>query len=386
MKLTLKILLPLLLLAGAYSVVKTLLHFKKPKEIRAPSIVVSEAKIILVKPSDHEPPVRSYGTVRPLFETNLVAQVSGIVKEVAMEFRVGRRVSKGMILAKIDDTDYRAALSREQSNLANAKRILAEEVVRANQAAEDWVASGRKLSDASEFVLRRPQVEAARASIVAQNMAIVKAAADIKRSQIRVPYDAIITARSASVGNLATPQMSLGKLVATKSAKIRLPLTSEQVSRITIPELGKVQQKRLLVTLTTPKISNTSWTAEIVSSEPTVDKRNQVTYLIAEVFGPYDVKSQTLAMGAFVNASIPANPIRNSYLLPEAALVNDAFVWVIDKDNKLARVDVSRVYSLDGKAYVRIKGGDFTQPLRLVVRPLTNFRQGMDVRPITNEK
>ena len=125
---------------------------------------------------------------------------------------------------------------------------------------------------------------------------------------------------------------------------------------------------------------------EIVRSEPTVDKRNQVTYLIAEVFGPYDVESQRLAMGAFVNASIPANPIRNSYVLPEAALVNDAFVWVIDEDNKLARVDVSRVYSLDGKAYVRIKGGDFTQPLRLVVRPLTNFRQGMDVRPITNEK
>ena len=386
MKLTLKILLPLLLLVGAYGVVKTLLHLKEPKEIRAPSVVVSEAEIILVKPSDHEPPVRSYGTVRPLFETNLVAQVSGIVKEVAAEFRVGRRVNKGMILAKIDNTDYRAALAREQSNLANAKRILAEELVRADQAAEDWVASGRMLADASGFVLRRPQVEAARASVVAQNMAIVKAAADIKRSEIRAPYDAIITARSASVGNLATTQMSLGKVVATKSAEIRLPLTSEQVSRITMPEPGKVQQKRLLVTLTTPKISNASWAAEIVRSEPTVDKRNQVTYLIAEVFGPYDVESQRLAMGAFVNASIPANPIRNSYLLPEAALVNDAFVWVIDEDNKLARVDVSRVYSLDGKAYVQIKGGDFTQPLRLVVRPLTNFRQGMDVRPITNEK
>ena len=141
--------------------VKTLLHLKEPKEIRAPSVVVSEAEIILVKPSDHEPPVRSYGTVRPLFETNLVAQVSGIVKEVATEFRVGRRVNKGMILAKIDDTDYRAALAREQSNLANAKRILAEELVRADQAAEDWVASGRLLADASGFVLRRPQVEAA---------------------------------------------------------------------------------------------------------------------------------------------------------------------------------------------------------------------------------
>ena len=234
--------------------------------------------------------------------------------------------------------------------------------------------------------MRKPQLEAAQASITATEAAIAKATADIERTEIKAPFDAIVTARSASVGNLATTQMSLGKLVATERVEIRLPLTTEQVSRLTLPEPGKTAAKELTITLTTLKVPDVSWQAKVVRTEPTVDAQNQVTYVIAEVPKPYDVASRALAVGTFVNAAIPANPIKNTYSIPEAALVNDAFVWALDKDNLLVRIDASRTYSLDGNAYIRMKKNDLTPPLRIVSRPLTNFRQGMEVVPITNVK
>jgi|GEM_PF-5083722 len=105
-------------------------------------------------------------------------------------------------MVRIDPTDFEATLAQEQSNLATARRVLAEEEIRAQQAASDWKASGRELSRASDFVLRKPQLAAARATIQSVRASIEKALADLERTTIKAPFDAIVTERSASMTEL----------------------------------------------------------------------------------------------------------------------------------------------------------------------------------------
>ncbi|MFK7910575.1 MAG: efflux RND transporter periplasmic adaptor subunit [Akkermansiaceae bacterium] len=383
MKLLLKIIIPLLILFAAVGIFKWLGTLKPPVKNKPPVVVIPDAEIVQVSAEDHSPAVLSFGTVQPYFETILTPQVSGRIEEIVKEFRVGKQVKKGTLLARIDTTDYDAALAREQANLATAKRTLAEEEVRSGQAAEDWEASGRKIENASRFVLRKPQLEAAKSAILSSEAAVQKAVADVSRTEIRAPYDAIITERNASEGNLANPQSALGRLIATERAEIRLPFTAEQTSRITLPTPGETQKKPIQVTLTTPKQPDVKWIAEVVRTEPTIDPRNQVTFAIAEISTPYADDKPTLAVGTFVNASMPGNPISNTLRVPESALVNDAWVWSVNSENKLTQLKVTRFYSLDGDAYIRLNDPDAKMPLRIVVRPLTNFRQQMEVNPIT---
>jgi len=377
MKPVVKILVPLLILAGAFLLGKFLISTKEEPTSKKPKPALPVVDVLSVKPGTHEPPVISYGTVQSYFQTTVTPEVSGKITEVSQKFRVGEMVKKGDLLAKIDATDFTSALAAQQANMALQERTLAEEAILAKQAAEDWVASGRKLENATDFVLRKPQLAAAKANISSASESVKKAIVDIERTRITAPYDAVVTARTASVGNLATSQVSLGTLVATEKAEIRLPLTGEQVARITMP--GGDQSKETVVTLTSPSKKDAEWSAVLTRTEPTVDPQNQVTYVIAEIDNPYS-GAVPLAVGTFVNASIPAASIKDTYKIPEAAVVNDTYVWVISNEEKIIRATATRLHSHADYVYVKISGDDLTPPLRIVSRPLSNFRTGTTVK------
>lgn len=370
MKVALKIIIPIAIIAFALLGFKFLGSLRPEPKSRQSPPVVPVVEVFPVSPEDHAPPVRSYGTVGSYFETALTPQVGGRITYVSEKFRVGETVDTEHLLVKIDPTDFKAALAQEESNLTVAERTYAEEEIRAEQAAGDWEASGRNLSKASDFVLRKPQLAAAQANIASAKAAIAKARADLDRTEVRAPFPSVISARSASPGNQASPQASLGTLVSTEKVEIRLPLTADQIARISLPSAAK---------LTSPLKPGTSWDAKLVRMEPVVDQQNQVIYAVAEVEKPFEGDKPPLAVGIFVNAEITANPIGQSYRIPEAALVNDSFFWVVDENEELASTQAERLHSDDGFVFLKPAAG-ISGELAVVSRPLSNFKTGTKVK------
>lgn len=388
MKFALKLIIPFVFIALAWLAVKVLVMNREANPPRKPVAIIPQADVVRVEEGDHQPPVVSYGTVQSYYETTVTPQVSGQIVELAAEFRVGNLVGKGAVLAQIDDTDYLAAHALESSNLATAKRTLAEEEIRAQQAAEDWVASGRDLAQASDFVLRKPQLSSARAVISSSEAAVQKAQADIARAVIRAPYDAVVLSRTASVGDYATQQQSLGSLVATERVEVRLPLTADQASRVNLPgRAGEEGPGQVSVTLSSASKKGVRWQGRLVRTEPAVDPRNQVTYVIAEVLNPYAAKPEPLVVGTFVNVSIPAKTISRAYKVPESTLVNDSFVWCLTGENKLCRVSAVRVHGDRTSVFLQLPAEELRackikSPLRIVTRPLSTFKSGDEVKPV----
>ena len=71
-------------------------------------------KLFLVKKKPLESSILAYGTVQPRTQTTLIAEVSGIIEEVApflddkdksTNFRTGGFFQKGDLLLKIEDVD-----------------------------------------------------------------------------------------------------------------------------------------------------------------------------------------------------------------------------------------------------------------------------------------
>ncbi|MGB2402362.1 MAG: efflux RND transporter periplasmic adaptor subunit [Akkermansiaceae bacterium] len=391
MKLFLKLFIPVVFVILAFVFVKVLISKKRPDVARVAEVVAPQVDVMAIEIGDHQPPVLSYGTVQSYFETSLAPQVSGQIIDVATEFRVGNMVNKGVLLARIDPTDYEAVLARESASLADARRTLLEEDIKAKQAAEDWTASGRSIDSASDFVLRKPQLEAARRSIQSAVAAEAKAKADVERTMIRAPYDAVVIERMASVGNYASSQQALGKLVATEKAEVRLPLTAEQAANVQLPSrrgmLSSKEPDQQTVVFTSATKAGAEWLGKLARTEPFVDPKNQVTYVIAEIEKPYHAKPAPIVVGSFVNARIPGRVINDSYKVPEAALVNDAYLWVVDDSNKLCRVDAQRLYGQAAMVYLRIsdqamQSSGLKSPLRVVTRPLATFKHGRVVKPV----
>lgn len=375
MKTILKILVPLLLIALSYTVAKQMIANKPERQSKQPPTVIPTVATVRVAPATHRPPVSTFGTVQSYFETTLTPLVSGAITQVSPQFRVGALVKKGDTLATIDSTDYQAILARESATLATNKRQLAEEKIRAKQAQSDWLASGRALEKASAFVLREPQLAAAKSSIESSIAAHQKALTDIQRCSITAPFDAIITQRNASIGNHANSQSPLGRLIATERAEIRLPLTPSQAARIQLPSQDNANTE---ISLTSPTKPGHTWLATLKRTEPVIDPQNQVIYVIAEIEAPYS-SDTPLTVGTFVNAQIPSKALELALEIPEEALINDSFLWAVDSSDELIKLDVTRLHSHLGKAYVQVVSAPIEAPYSIVSRPLTNFRSKMKV-------
>lgn len=377
------ILAPIILLA-AIALVVVLVRSKKDPPSGKPPKAVPQVEIITSSPADATPSIRSYGNIRAFYEAHIASLVGGEVIEVSDSFQPGLAVAEDQVLVKIDPADYRAAVAERQSMLATNQQKLAEEETRSQLASEDWLASGRELESASDFTLRKPQLASARAMVASAQAALEKALLDLERTEVRAPFDAIVGARSTSPGNVVNAGAELGLLIGRDKLEVRLPITPEQALLLKLPlsfQTGLNDAPVLEATLTTPTRPGLSWTANVTRTEAAVDQRNQVSWVIGEIEKPFEDPMLSLPVGAFVNATLPGRKITGVHRLPESALIEDRFVWILVAENQLARQPVERVFSDDGDFLARIPEPAAPLPLKVVARPLASFTPGQTVIP-----
>ncbi len=366
-----KLILPLILIAAAVLGFKKCAASRPTPKSKPVKEVVTTVEIIEASLEIYSPPVETFGTIQPYFESTLTPQISGLIVRVSPDFRVGNIVKEGHPLIDIDERSYKSLLIQQEANLAKAELAYAEQKTQAEQAKEDWLDSGRKLEDASDFVLRKPQIASALAEIESMKASVRKAKADLVRTQIFAPFDAIITSRTASVGNLASEQQPIGSLVATEKVEVRLPLTPDQLERLDF-------SSPVNLVLQSPTRPGQEWQGIIVRTDPNLTE-NQTTIAIAEVQSPFKPGKPPLSIGLFVNASLSTIKLPPSLRVPEAAFVNDSFLWILDAEDKLQKLPAQRLAAENRDVFLKITAD--AANLRIVFRPLATFQPGQKVIP-----
>jgi len=394
--------LAIVILAGGF--VAFLIKTKpKPKKSERHELL-PKVEIITQKAQTNTPWIESFGTVRSYYETDLASLVSGEVIWVSPRFQAGESIQKGEPLVKLNTADYITQIAQQMAAIANAKNTLIAEQARARVARHDWQSSGRKLSDASDYSLRIPQQAAAKASLQFAQAALDKAKLDLKRCTITSPYDAIVIQRHINPGGVIQMGANIGKIVSRQKAEVRLSLSPKEVTQLNLPLAFKqpnahngslekeTNKKHLDVHLTSPAYPKAHWEGKITRTEINIDPKNQVVYIVAEIDHPFDSNQPgqpPLPIGTFVKASMRGNPITNSYILPESAIIDDQYVWVVTHDSTLKRQPITRLYSTRGIVIVRLrpetKNSNTNKQLQFCIRPLPSFRRGQHVIPISTD-
>lgn len=368
-----RILLPLLVLAFgigiAYQLIKTAPEPKKRKP--PPNIPVVE--VIKIKRTDFPIKVKSFGTVEPSTQTTLVAEVSGKVVSIADNFHAGDYFSAGDELLRIDDRDYKYAVTIARSELARQKLNLQQEKAQARQALADWQQLGDG-SQPSSLVLRKPQVASAEASIASATAQLQQSQTRLKRTRITSPYDGRILETQVNVGQFVSPGTQLGSVYATDYVEIKLPLGDDQIAYLKLPEQyrGEAAQKGPKVTLSK---GGQSWQGEIIRTAGAIDSQSQQQIIIARVNNPYGKKTTAeapLKIGYFVDASIDGETLKDVFVLPRSALRENSAVLLAD-DDKIRRAEVTPLWSDEKNVVIRggLKSGD-----QLIISPVAFAADG----------
>jgi RND family efflux transporter MFP subunit len=272
--------------------------------------------------------------VSPKYQTEMVSQVNGEIVYLSETFVKGGFVKQGDVLAKIDPSDYDSALLDAQATLASAKAALVQERANAKVAEKEWAQITNGTPTA--LSLRKPQLAQEIAHQKSAEAGLQRAQRDLERTVIRAPYDALIASREIGLGSYVSKGSSIGSMLNTDKAEVRLPLADKEIRYL--HNKGIDAQVSL-----SGNFAGTEqhWQGQIVRSEGVVDSKSRMTYLVAEVIDPYGLKTTginkaqgELRYGTYVTAKINGTHAGNVAVVPRHLIVNGQ-VAILDAEKTL---------------------------------------------------
>ena len=384
MKKILKIVAPLLVVAAAIGVVQAMMATrpepeKKEETQRLVSLYVEPVREELVTLA-----VRTQGEVRPQTEVELFPQVSGRIVSISKQFAEGAGFDPGATLIKIEDADYRLALTRAEARVAEADVKLIQEKAAAGIKRQQWESTART-GEPTPLQVNRPQVMEAEAKVRSAEADLAEARLHLARTEIKLPFRGRVMERNVGVGQIVTPNTSLGRVFSTDRIEVLLPLTDGQLGELNLPIGfvaidGQGPQVDLRATVGTEEHL---WQGRIVRTHAAVDKQTRLIYAVAEVIDPYGEAASNgmpLAVGMFVSAEIESVASQRALVMPRDALRNADKVYVINAEDRLEIRTVQVLSTSEDQVLVSagVEPGE-----RVVTSTIASAVDGMAVQPIT---
>jgi len=382
--LSLRNIAPVLLVAASAGIAALLFSSRPENSLEPARELIPVVDVTEVALQDLRIPVQAQGTVSAHRDTTLVAEVSGRIIEVSPSFNAGGYVAQGDVLARIDDSDYQAALYRARAQIETAESALAQEKGRGEVAKREWERldnRGQRSPEARDLYLRKPQLEQAKAQLLSAQADLRRAEEDLDRTIIRAPYDALIQETHSDLGQYMVPGNPVARVFSVDFAEVRLAIPQGKLTYLDLPGVEGFSESDAppvdLYTDTGGVV--THWNARLHRTEAALDERSRVLFAVARVDDPYALEvgdHQPLRVGTFVKANIIGRLQEDLVVLPRYALRAGNLVWVVDEQMTLRNREVTTLRAGGDEVYISsgLQDGDLVS-----LTLLSNALPGMKV-------
>jgi membrane fusion protein, multidrug efflux system len=262
----------------------------KPKESNAPRgnqpVIVD---VLIAEKAPVSNIIEANGTVIAGEYVELRPEVSG--RLTYLNLAEGKSIAKGTVVARVNDADLRAQISRSKVQLDLAQKT---------------VERYKQLLDING--LNQADYDAALNQVNTLQADIVYTQALVDKTVVRAPFDGVVGLRQVSPGAFVTPTTVIATLQQTRQVKIDF----------TIPEIyGNLIKNGSMIEVETDAVTREKSHAVIIATEPgaNTDTRNLKVRALLEgaVTNP----------GAFVKVYIEAGKGRSSIMVPTNCIIPD---------------------------------------------------------------
>ncbi len=167
------------------------------------------------------------GSVQPEKRADLRAEVAAVVTQVAKDN--GEPVKRGELLMRLDDTSIRESLQSAQAGSRAAAQAFEQaqrQVERLKTLQAQGMTSAQALDDAEG---RR---NAAQSELVAARSRVVSAQQQLRRTEVRAPFDGIVSERKASVGDTAAVGKELVKVIDPRGMRFEGLISADRMAEV----------------------------------------------------------------------------------------------------------------------------------------------------------
>jgi RND family efflux transporter MFP subunit len=259
--------------------------------------------------------LEAVGTVEAAQTSELASQMMGTI--VQIDGREGDRVRAGQVLATIDDSQPRAAVeqstaavsaAKNEAIAANSQFALAEATfARYRQLYKEKSVSPQEFDEINaQYQSAGARRDMANAGEAQANAALTQARTSLSYTQIRAPFNGIITAKKADVGTLAAPGMPIFTIEDTRH--YRLEATVDE-SNIGLVHLGQP------VPVTLDALGNAILAGRVAQLVPAADPASRSFIVKIELPANPGVQSGLFGRARFARGQ------RSALLVPSTAAV-----------------------------------------------------------------
>ncbi len=380
------IVIAILLIAAAVAV---LIIKTAPKPQRASEEKVARlVETIALERSSEGPQWMGGGEVSAAQRVTLSPQVSGRIEYVDGDAVPGTRLQKGQLLARIEPQEYQLQVQQSKAAVIQAQATLDLEKGQASIAKQEYQLAVSQMNNTqaidNALVLRKPQVAAAEAGLKTARAKLELMELNLKRTQIKMPFNGQIIARSTSIGSQVSPNTMLFDVVATDEFWVQV-----KVSQQFLPLLDTTQpviikqgpyQREATVLQTLVDVDAKDRQAKILISVKNPLARNSAADDVTSL-GALDRILDRVLLGSYVECILFAKPIENTFVIENRYIKEGGFIWVVN-DNKLYKRQLEMVYQGRFKSWATdgIVEGD-----ELLISNLGVVTEGTPVRLATSQ-
>jgi RND family efflux transporter MFP subunit len=193
--------------------------------------------------------LQATGYVTPRRMATVSAQITGTLTEVLID--EGFKVRKGQVLARLDDTGLKAGLAAAeaqvrttQANQGQLRAQLAQAEADARRQAE-LAASGMTTRQSQEQTATAvktytAQIEASQRQIEVAQAQLKQAKVNFDYATVRAPFDGVVTARAAQVGEIISPlsagggftRTGVGTIVDMDSLEVNVDVNEAYIAQV----------------------------------------------------------------------------------------------------------------------------------------------------------
>src|SRR5499426_1159244 len=277
--------------------------------------------------------VGATGYAAAINTTNLVARVQGFLQQI--KYKDGDFVKEGTTLFVIEPELYELKLEQAQAAEAGAQATLEQTEAEYERQVE---LSSRQVATKAALDNATANRDSAAARLKQAQVDTKQAALNLGYTQVKAPFDGIVTARLVSLGELvgANGPTQLATIVQTNPIYVNFSINEQEVLSI------RADRRRLGMTAEELKTYPIEVGLRTDQGYPYRGTLNYVSPSIDRATGTLAVRAilpnaeQVLVPGNFVRVRVGAADEQESLLVPDAALGSDQggrYLLVLDKNN-----------------------------------------------------
>ncbi len=298
----------------------------KKERVLAPYFVIKNGELPLT--------VEGSGQVRAKDRIDLFSEVNGVLLSQKKDFRTGMEFDKGEVLCRIDATEQQANLFAQRSEYQNLitalmpdiKLEFPEEVVKWQNYLNS-ISIKNPIPEVPAILTEKEKYFITGRKVFSSYYNLKNLEARLDKYTLTAPFRGVVTESLINPGALVRSGQKLGSFSNLGVFEIEVAIPAVDAQYIQVGDQADLHLSG----------QSSSWTGKVIRINPAIDLNTQTVAVFIES------SDKGLREGMFPTAAIACGNIENVAEVPRNLLINNQWIYYIDRDSTLQKVETKPI-------------------------------------------